>query len=108
MQVSNIVSIIDTMLVKDRIPYNLHNTGEIMIMQMRVKCQDLSFCLVVFRILCPVLSQYVHSSFILALMFPSNVPVFMFTLYFHSPSRPHTFDCFQVKWFPYYLPSALI
>ena len=72
------------------------------------RCQDLSFCVVVFRILCSVLSVYVHSSFILALVFPSNVPVFMFTLYFHSPSQPHAFDCFRVKWFPYYLPSALV
>ena len=32
MQVSNIVSIIEIMLVKDRSTYDLHNTGEIMIM----------------------------------------------------------------------------
>ena len=37
MQVSHIVSIGVKILVKDRIPYDLHNTGEIMIMQMKVK-----------------------------------------------------------------------
>ena len=36
-------------------------------------CQDLSFCLVMFSILCSVLSVYVDISFILALMFPSYV-----------------------------------
>ena len=37
MQVSHIVSIRVKILVKDRIPYDLHNTGAIMIMQMKVK-----------------------------------------------------------------------
>ena len=37
MQVSHIVSIRLLILVKDSISYNLHNTGEIMIMQMRTK-----------------------------------------------------------------------
>ena len=37
MQVSYIVSIRLSILVKDSISYDLHNTGEIMIMQMRTK-----------------------------------------------------------------------
>ena len=37
MQVSYIVSHINRVLVQDRIIYNLHNTGELMIMQMREK-----------------------------------------------------------------------
>ena len=37
MQVSHIISIRLSILVKDSISYNLNNTGEIMIMQMRTK-----------------------------------------------------------------------
>ena len=37
MQVSHIVSIRVNILVKDRIPDDLHNAGAIMIMQMRIK-----------------------------------------------------------------------
>ena len=40
MQVSYIVSIRLSILVKDSISYDLHNTGEIMIMQMRTKREN--------------------------------------------------------------------
>ena len=49
-------------------------------------CQDLSFCLAMFSILCSVLSVYVDISFILALVFPSNVPVFVYFVF--SPPVP--------------------
>ena len=59
-------------------------------------CQDLSFVLFWFMSNAYYLQLYVRISVSLALVFPSDVSVFMFTLKFHSPSRPHVFDCFRV------------
>ena len=53
-------------------------------------CLDLGFVKFWFVSNVYYLQLYVRISVILALVFPSDVFVFMFTLNSHSPSRPHS------------------